>query len=140
MEKKFYDFNDKSVSHTPVPRARQWEQMPIPFDSEHKQKSKYDNNKIYNQMPTKRRKLTPQELIDLFWDKLVPLGWKDDEQYYVLTCPDCDQIFKRIKKSELIQGEIDIPTDLTSGADYQRMSVVHKTKCLAKREKEESDG
>lgn len=136
MEKNFYDFNDKSVNHTPVPRTRQWEQMPIPFDSKDKQKSKYDDNKIYNQMPTKRRKLTPQELIDLFWDKLVPLGWKDDEQSYVLTCPDCDHILKRIKKSELMQGEIDIPTHYFSRTRFQE----HKTKCLTRREKEELDG
>ena len=119
-----------------TPSIRQREQMTIPFDSKDKQKINYDDNKGYQDKERiKRRKLTPQELIDLFWDKLVPMGWKDDEQSYVLTCPDCDQILKRIKKSELIQGEVDIPTHYFSRTRFQE----HKPKCLTKRENEELD-
>jgi hypothetical protein len=136
MEKNFYDFNDKSISHTPVPRARQWEQMPIPFDSEHKQKSKYDNNKGYHKEPTKKRTLTPQELIDLFWDKLVPLGWKDDEQTYVLTCPDCDPILETVLKLEVILGKLSVSNPYLVTTKLKE----HNPRCLAKREKEESDG
>lgn len=134
MDKKFYDFNDKSISHTPIPRSQKWEQMTIPFDSEHKQK--YDDNKGYHKEPTKRRKLTPQELIDLFWDKLVPLGWKDDEQSYVLTCPECDQILQRVKKSEVLLGDLNMFNPYFATTKLKE----HNPRCLAKREKEEPNG
>ena len=136
MDKKFYDFNDKSISHTPIPRSQKWEQMTIPFDSKDKQKSKYDDNKGYHKEPNKSRKLTPQELIDLFWDKLVPLGWKDDEQTYVLTCPECDQILETVLKLEVILGKLSVSNPYLVTTKLKE----HNPRCLAKREKEESDG
>jgi hypothetical protein len=52
-----------------------WHQEELPF---------------YSHVSKKYAKLTNQQFEDLFWDHLVKIGWRRDDEAIVLVCPKCE--------------------------------------------------
>ena len=106
-------------------RESQWHQPELPFNGRSKEQ--------YYAYVSRKRYLTIEEVTELFWNGLVQVGWRWDENkegkvYLVLVCDKCDtQIFSA--QLETI-GQTD-STDISIMKDPAGLKAKHKALCKA---------
>lgn len=95
-------------------KKKKWVQPELPFYgspeiNDHHPRSKEE---YYSQVSWKSRTLTEQEVNDLFWDQLLDLGWRLNEdngfKQIVFACPKCNLIidskpYQKITDRDVLQ-------------------------------------